>query len=194
MDKKQVKKDMDIREKLLKLQTELKAPKDKYNSFGKYSYRSAEGILEAVKPHLTELGATITIYEDFIPEGNAIQSSAILTCVEKGGSISATAFAGIEKAGGMALPQAFGSASSYAKKYALGNLLLIDDTQDADATNTHRKDTKSTSKPKLDQSHPKWGAIVSSLKSGKVSLGKVKETFEVSSSVDKILASEAKKK
>ena len=186
---------MKVIEKLLTVQTTLVAKKDKYNSFGKYNYRSAEGILEALKPKLKEVGAIVTIHEHLEEVGlGVIKATASFTCMESGDTVDACAYAGIEKAGGMALPQAFGSASSYAKKYALGNLLLIDDTQDADATNTHRKDTKSTSKPKLDQSHPKWGAIVSSLNSGKVSLGKVKETFDVSSSVDKILASEAKKK
>ena len=129
--------------KLTELQNELKAPKNLYNKFGKYSYRDCSSIMEAVKPLLLKYGLTLTITDTVEDSaiGSYIEASAVLT--EDGKLISAsTAQAGIEKAGGMALPQAFGSASSYARKYALNGLFLIDDTKDADATNDHQPAAK----------------------------------------------------
>lgn len=161
---------MNIYEKLLKIQVEFKAPKDKYNAFGKYNYRSAEGILEAIKPLLEKYKATIRIVEELheINEMAVIKSVAHLDDTEKNEGVNAVAFAGVEKAGGMALPQAYGSASSYAKKYALGNLLLIDDTQDADATNNHGKisDQPNTKKPTLVQGTDTWKKAVKYLQGG----------------------------
>ena len=135
---------MTIYEKLSTIQQRFKSKKSRFNSFGKYYFRSAEDILEATKPFLKELGVTITINEDLIGTDNlpVIESTATLHD-DKGMSISACALVGVDlKQKGMQTPQQFGSASSYGKKYALGNLFLIDDTQDSDATNTHGK-TKS---------------------------------------------------
>jgi hypothetical protein len=129
--------------KLTQLQNELKAPKNLFNKFGKYSYRDCSSIMEAVKPLLLKYGLTLTITDE-VKEcalGAYIEASAVIT--EDGKVINASdAQAGIEKAGGMALPQAFGSASSYARKYALNGLFLIDDTKDADATNDHKTEKK----------------------------------------------------
>lgn len=126
--------------KLTDIQAELKAPKNQYNNFGKYSYRSCEDILEAIKPLLVKHDCALVI-SDKVHDcsiGAYIEATADLYHNDKPiGAVSAQA--GIEKAGGMALPQAFGSASSYARKYALNGLFLIDDTKDADATNTHDK-------------------------------------------------------
>ena len=129
--------------KLTQLQNELKAPKNLYNKFGKYSYRDCSSIMEAVKPLLLKYGLTLTITDTVEDSaiGSYIEASAVLTADGKLISASA-AQAGIEKAGGMALPQAFGSASSYARKYALNGLFLIDDTKDADATNDHQPAAK----------------------------------------------------
>jgi hypothetical protein len=132
---------MTIYEKLSTIQQRFKSKKSRFNSFGKYYFRSAEDILEATKPFLKELGVTITINEDLIGTDNlpVIESTATLHD-DKGMSISACALVGVDlKQKGMQTPQQFGSASSYGKKYALGNLFLIDDTQDSDATNTHGK-------------------------------------------------------
>ena len=132
---------MTIYEKLSKIQQRFKSKKSRFNSFGKYYFRSAEDILEATKPFLKELGVAITINEDLIgsDEIPVIESTAILYD-DKGMTISANALVGVDlKQKGMQKPQQFGSASSYGKKYALGNLFLIDDTQDSDATNTHGK-------------------------------------------------------
>ena len=132
---------MTIYEKLSKIQQRFKSKKSRFNSFGKYYFRSAEDILEATKPFLKELGVTITINEEIIGTNDLpiIESTATLYD-DKGMTISACALVGVDlNQKGMQTPQEFGSASSYGKKYALGNLFLIDDTQDSDATNTHGK-------------------------------------------------------
>ena len=132
---------MTIYEKLSKIQQRFKSKKSRFNSFGKYYFRSAEDILEATKPFLKELNVTVTINEELISTEPipVIQTTAMLQD-EKGMATEAVAVVGVDlKQKGMQTPQQFGSASSYGKKYALGNLFLIDDTQDSDATNTHGK-------------------------------------------------------
>ena len=132
-------------EKLAKIQNELKVKKSSYNSFGKYYFRKAEDILEALKPLELKYKVTFTICEELI-EDMVIKSTAYVQEWGSEDSIMRSAIVGVEKAGGMALPQAYGAASSYGKKYALGNLLLIDDTQDADASNKHENGKKSFNK------------------------------------------------
>ena len=132
---------MTIYEKLSTIQSRFKSKKSRFNSFGKYYFRSAEDILEATKPFLKELNVTVTISEELISTEPVpvIQTTATLHD-EKGMTIEAVAIVGVDlNQKGMQTPQQFGSASSYGKKYALGNLFLIDDTQDSDATNTHDK-------------------------------------------------------
>ena len=132
---------MTIYEKLSTIQLRFKSKKSRFNSFGKYYFRSAEDILEATKPFLKELNVTVTINEELISTEPipVIQTTAMLQD-EKGMATEAVAVVGVDlKQKGMQTPQQFGSASSYGKKYALGNLFLIDDTQDSDATNTHGK-------------------------------------------------------
>ena len=148
-------KDMNIYQKLSKIQAEFKAAKSKYNSFGKYNFRSAEDILEALKPFNEKYGVLFTVSEKYVElwkGGETIpvmESTATIRDVDGISKISAKSIVGVDlQQKGMQTPQAFGSASSYAKKYALGNLLLIDDTQDADATNTHGK--TAAAKPKLE--------------------------------------------
>ena len=139
---------MNINEKLATIQTEFKSKKSRFNSFGKYNFRSAEDILEAIKPYLLELGVSVRIKEKLISTDPMpiLESTAVIQD-EKGMEIKATALVGVDlNQKGMQTPQKFGSASSYGKKYALGNLLLIDDTQDSDASNDHGKTT--TAKPK----------------------------------------------
>ena len=134
---------MTINEKLATIQTKNKSKKSRFNSFGKYYFRSAEDILEATKPYLLELGVSVTINEELIASDPMpiLQTSA--TVSDGKSNIVATALVGVDLAQkGMQVPQQFGSASSYGKKYALGNLFLIDDTQDSDAVNTHGKAPK----------------------------------------------------
>lgn len=150
---KQEEKQLSLHEKLSKIQVEFKANKSKWNSFGKYNFRSAEDILEALKPFNEKYGVYFVVKEQVTYNGTLpiMLSNATIYDVNGVESIEATAVVGVDLAQkGMQTPQAFGSASSYGKKYALGNLLLIDDTQDADATNTHGKTTAPATKPKLE--------------------------------------------
>ena len=127
---------MTINTKLATIQTKFKSKKSRFNSFGKYYFRSAEDILEATKPYLLELGVSVKIDETLIETSPVpiIESRASLSDGEN--TLNATALVGVDlNQKGMQTPQQFGTASSYGKKYALGNLFLIDDTQDADATN-----------------------------------------------------------
>ena len=128
---------MTINEKSSKIQTRFKSKKSRFNSFGKYYFRSAEDILEAIKPFIKELDVTVVINEDLV-DSSVIKTTATITDGKE--TINATAVVGVDlDQKGMQMPQRFGAASSYAKKYALGNLFLIDDTKDSDATNTHGK-------------------------------------------------------
>lgn len=121
-------------EELIKIQSELKAPKNKYNSFGKYSYRSCEDILEAVKPLLKKYNCCMTITDDVFVAGDRFYIRATVTLVNKDGkNIIGVGLAREDKSkAGMSESQITGTASSYARKYALNGLFLIDDTKDAD--------------------------------------------------------------
>jgi len=137
---------MKLNEKLATIQTKFKSKKSRFNSFGKYNFRSAEDILEATKPYLLELEVSVIISERLIESNQdfpILESTAVISDGED--AIKSTAIVGVDLLQkGMQMPQKFGSASSYGKKYALGNLFLIDDTQDAD----HGK--KESVKPKLE--------------------------------------------
>ena len=122
---------MTINEKLSTIQTKFKSKKSRFNSFGKYNFRSAEDILEATKPYLLELGVSVTINETLINSTPMPIIESKATISDGKNSISATALVGVDLLQkGMQTPQQFGSASSYGKKYSLGNLFLTDDTQD----------------------------------------------------------------
>lgn len=130
----------DITAKLADIQAKLKAPKNQENKFGGYKYRSCEDILEAVKPHLQKAGAILTISDTIEEVGGRVYVKACATISDGANSISTTAYAReAEARKGMDDSQVTGSASSYARKYALNGLFAIDDTKDADATNTHEK-------------------------------------------------------
>ena len=124
----------ELNQKLAIVQTKLKAKKSSYNKFGKFYFRKAEDILEAIKPFLIEHGVAVTINEQIIATDPVptIQSTATISDGEN--AIHATALVGVDlDQKGMQTAQQFGAASTYGKKYALGNLLLIDDTEDADS-------------------------------------------------------------
>ena len=128
-------------EQLIKIQAELKAPKNQRNNFGKYNYRSCEDILEAVKPLLAKENCTLVISDEIKELGGLVYCEAKATINNGTNEVSVTAQAGIDPSRkGMDIAQSFGSSSSYARNYALNGLFLIDDTKDADATNTHGKE------------------------------------------------------
>ena len=125
---------------LATIQTKLKAKKSSYNSFGKYYFRKSEDILEAVKPFLLEHGVYVTVNEEIIATDPVPTMLSTATISDGKSAIHATAVVGVDlNQKGMQTAQQFGAASTYGKKYALGNLFLIDDTEDADATNNHGK-------------------------------------------------------
>jgi hypothetical protein len=167
-------KELSLHEKLSKIQVEFKANKSKFNSFGKYNFRSAEDILEALKPYNEKYGVSFTITETLIGVEGAnvplLESTATIFDNNGINEISATAIVGVDlQQKGMQVPQQFGSASSYGKKYALGNLLLIDDTQDPDATNTHGKPAATTTTEELkwlNVGQPEFTKAIEYLKGG----------------------------
>jgi hypothetical protein len=139
----------ELNQKLATVQTKLKTKKTSYNAFGKYYFRKAEDILEAVKPFLLEQGVSVTINEELITHDPVPTIKSTATITDGKDAIHATAIVGVDlNQKGMQTAQQFGAASSYGKKYALGNLFLIDDTQDADANNDHGKKSNVVNKIK----------------------------------------------
>lgn len=170
---------------LIAIQSELKAPKNQFNAFGKYKYRSCEDILEAVKPLLLKYGCTLTIHDEVKEVGGIvfIESTASIQKDLEGRSV--TAQAGIDPTRkGMDIAQSFGSSSSYSRKYALSGLLLIDDTKDPDSTNDH-----GGKKEELNPSHVKWQGAKESLANGKVSIEQIKSVYILTAQNEKLLLS-----
>lgn len=143
---------LNVTEKLLHVQTKLKAPKNQRNSFGEYNYRSCEDILEAVKPLLKEVGATIVLSDDIVMLGDRfyIKATAKFIDIVSNNHIENTAFAREVLEKKKSDPsQCTGAASSYARKFCLNGLLLIDDTRDADSED-HYEEARSVSSPAQD--------------------------------------------
>ena len=162
--------------KLMQVQQELKAPKNQYNKFGRYSYRNQEDILEAVKPLLKSNGLAMTIIDSVKEVCGMPFVEATVTITDGASDITATAQAGIDvNRKGMDIAQSFGASSSYARKYALNGLFLIDDTKDADAMNTHGKTTKTKSDnptAKVKMTQEVLSAMMDAIKEGKVDVVK----------------------
>ena len=156
-------------EKLRKIQAELKAPKNQRNNFGKYNYRSCEDILEAVKPLLDKHKCTLTISDEVREVCGVLFVEAIVFISDGTDSVHTKAQAGIDpNRKGMDISQSFGSSSSYARKYALNGLFLIDDSAlDPDATNTHGKGAKLAEPTKwLNEGTPEFPKAQKWLKDG----------------------------
>jgi hypothetical protein len=183
-----------FQERLIRVQQELKAPKGQFNSFGKYAYRNCEDILESVKPLLAKYGLCLTITDEVMEVAGVIFCNARAIVFDHDGTTAeVTAQAGIDvDKKGMDLSQTFGSASSYARKYALNGLFLIDDTKDADATNKHDKTgsaprARQVSKPVLGNSGEVFDRVKAYLATEGGDLAKVKEKYTVSKEVEKLL-------
>jgi hypothetical protein len=177
---------MSLHEKLSRIQVEFKANKSKFNSFGKYNFRSAEDILEALKPFNEKYAVYFVIKEHVTYNGSLpiMLSSATIHDVNGTDSIEATAVVGVDLVQkGMQTPQAFGSASSYGKKYALGNLLLIDDTQDPD----HGKAEPVAKKAALDVKDPAFEKAKEFVKEGG-SIDTIKSKYDLSAEAATILS------
>lgn len=137
---------------LSKIQNEVKAPKGQFNSYGKYRYRSAEDIVEAVKPVINNYGYYLTLNDEIVLIGNRYYIKATATLSNGQETFTASAFAREEEnKKDMDGSQITGAASSYARKYALNGLFAIDDTKDADATNTHDKEHDNVQKIELEK-------------------------------------------
>lgn len=156
---------LNVYQKLMKVQATLKAPKNQYNSFGKYHYRSCEDILEGVKPILSEVGATITLSDNIEVIGDRVyvKAIALFRDANTGESVENVAYAREEnEKKGMDGAQVTGASSSYARKYCLNGLLLIDDTKDADSDENRNERTaksKKADEPKVDA--PKEPELIS---------------------------------
>lgn len=144
---------MKLVEKVSHIQGALKAPKGQTNNFGKYKYRSAEDILEAVKPLTTEHGLILTLSDEIVEVSGRIYVKATARLTDGEAELKTTAFAREEESKkGMDGSQVTGASSSYARKYALNGLFCIDDTKDSDSTNTHGRSTPAAPKAKSDDS------------------------------------------
>ena len=181
---------MNIQERLLKVQTELKAPKNQYNSFGKYKYRNQEDILEAVKPLLAKYNLNLIVTDQVMEVAGLafVNATAKVFGDSSEPIIEVSAQAGITDRKGMDLAQSFGSSSSYARKYALNGLFLIDDTKDADSTNTHGNDTSvKKGKPILPKSGQKFNEAKKFIAGGG-SIDAIKNKYQVTKEVEQLLS------
>jgi len=167
--------------KLIEIQAELKAPKNQRNNFGKYNYRSCEDILEAVKPLLLKHECTLTITDEIKEVGGLVFVEAVATLHDKENKFKTVkAQAGIDaNRKGMDIAQSFGSSSSYARKYALNGLFLIDDTKDADATNTHSNEAKTVTKPTFTPDN------FQKAKAAKATIEMIKKNYTISAAIEK---------
>jgi len=180
-----------INDKLVDIQGRLKAPKNQRNSFGNYNYRSCEDILEAVKPLLREHNLRLTITDDTVEIAGMVFIDAEAIISDGTNTVSSRAQAGINlNKKGMDIAQSFGSSSSYARKYALNGLFLIDDTKDADATNDH-KTVKSgindNTKPWLNKGTPQFDNAKKAISSGQFTIANIREKYNVSKEVAELL-------
>ena len=173
-------------EKLNKIQAELKAPKNQRNSFGKYNYRSCEDILEAVKPLLSKYNCTLTVSDEIKQAGDVMYVEAVAIISDGENQVHTKAQAGIDiNRKGMDIAQSFGSSSSYARKYALNGLFLIDDTKDADATNDHS--TKAVAEKKwLNKDTPEFNKAQVYLKGGG-NISNIEAKYKISKEVKELL-------
>ena len=155
---------MSVYLKLMNVQSELKAPKNQYNSFGKYAYRSCEDILEALKPVLLKHKAAVIVTDDivFVDGRHYVKATVKFIDAETGEMVENSALAREEESKkGMDACQLTGATSSYARKYALNGLFCIDDTKDSDATNTHGKETPTKAQTQSKQNTPTRSKVLS---------------------------------
>lgn len=171
---------MEFIEKIVAIQSELKAPKGQYNSFGKYNYRSCEDILEGVKPLLTKHGLVLTIQDsiDLIGDRFYVKATATITDGKEQLSTSAYARESLDKKG-MDASQVTGATSSYARKYALNGLLAIDDTKDADTMDNSKKPVQQTQETVYNWNSLKTRAVQGGISEDDL-VHYVTETFKVS--------------
>ena len=184
---------MGIYEKLLNIQTTLKAPKGQFNKFGNYKYRNCEDILESLKPLLSDNKVVVLLNDDIVAINDRIYVKATVTLkdTKSDEKIETTAFAREEETKkGMDVSQITGSASSYARKYALNAMFAIDDTKDSDTTNQgqnvqkqNAKGDNNKSKELTEDDRPK---LIEYINSHKEAYEKVTETFKLEKTIEEI--------
>ncbi len=169
--------------KLLEIQAELKCPKGSLNKFGNYKYRSAEQILESVKPLLQKHGATLTLSDDIIQVGNKLFLKAKATLKSESDIIEISGFAELGEHKGMSSEQCTGTASSYARKYALNGLFLIDETEsDPDSKDNTKTEVK---KPAIDNA--RFEKAIESIRNSEFSVEQLQAKFELTELQSKAL-------
>jgi len=193
-------------ESLLEIQSKLKAPKGLRNTFGNYSYRNTEGILEAVKPLLSEEGVTLKITDSLEAIGNRYYVKAVAILSKGSESLEVSAYAREEETKkGMDASQITGASSSYARKYALNGLFLIDDTKDADSDEYQKQSDSEKGKvqtatkpqaplPYLNKDTKEWTTVSTAVKDGKATMEYVESKFRLSKPVKEELTSLLPKK
>lgn len=181
---------------IIKIQEELHAPKNQRNNFGNYNYRSAEDIIEAVKPIAHKYGYYLKISDEIMEVGGRIYVRAMAVLATEDGKkehISMGWAREEETKKGMDASQITGAASSYARKYALNGLLAIDDTKDSDATNTHDKSEAPTQAPVdnnlpwLDEKSESFEKVKKAIQDGKATLADARKKFKISKKVSELL-------
>ena len=178
----------ELTKKLANVQTKLKAKKSSYNSFGKYYFRKAEDILEGVKPFLLEHNIYVTTSEEIVGTDPVPMLKVTATISDGENAIHASSVVGVDlNQKGMQTSQQFGAASTYGKKYALGNLFLIDDTEDADATNKHGKAEQVITKKKVKITADQMTKAVEFVKGGG-SVDAIKKKYQLTEAQIKQLA------
>jgi len=164
------------------IQNELKVPKGNLNKFGNYKYRSAEDILEAVKPILLKHNATLILSDDLVLLGSKIFCKATATLTIEKESISVNGFAETSEHKGMSAEQTTGTASSYSRKYALNGLFLIDETEsDADSqpSEVKQKEAEKVIKPYLERGSQNWTNVTNAILKGGTTIEMVKTKFSL---------------
>jgi hypothetical protein len=172
-------------QKLLKIQAELKCPKGSFNSFGKYKYRSAEQILESVKPLLQKHGAILRLTDDIVQVGDKLFLKATATLSVDNDSLNVNGFAELGEHKGMSSEQCTGTASSYARKYALNGLFLIDETESDPDSKDNSSGKKTESKPSIDQK--RFQAAVTAIHKGEYTREKLEASFSLTEGQTDIL-------
>ena len=166
--------------KLIQIQNELKVPKGNVNKFGNYKYRSAEDILEAVKPILLKHDCLLTLTDSIQAIGSKLYLVATATIQNEDTALSVTGFAELSEHKGMSAEQCTGTASSYARKYALNGLFLIDETEaDADSNNMAQQPAKPQVKPFLERGTIEYTNVTNALLQGKATIDQVKAKFQL---------------
>jgi hypothetical protein len=166
--------------KLITIQNELKVPKGNVNKFGNYKYRSAEDILEAVKPILLKHECLLTLTDSIQAIGSKLYLVATATIQNEDTALSVTGFAELSEHKGMSAEQCTGTASSYARKYALNGLFLIDETEaDADSNNMAQPAAKPQAKPFLERGTIDFTNVTNALLQGKATIEDVKKKFQL---------------